>query len=88
MFCMTHRVPDRSLLATTRSPDTRSSAADEAEALEQQMAELDLSVPARSFLRTLRQTERQLNDARDVARQAGNLQHQVSRVYRQLYRPD
>lgn len=52
------------------------------------MAELDLSVPARSFLRTLRQTERQLNDARDVARQAGDLQQQVSRVYRQLYRPD
>ncbi|MEO6926400.1 MAG: hypothetical protein ABI129_06985 [Rhodanobacter sp.] len=85
---MTHRVPDGLLPPTTRSTDPRCRVADEAEALEQQMAELHLSAPARSFLRTLRRTEKQLNDARDVAQQAGDLQQQVSRVYRQLYRPD
>ena len=85
---MTHRIPDRPVPAIVRSTDPRSSAADEAETLEQQMAELDLSAADKSFLRTLRQTERQLNDARDVAQQTGDLQQQVSRVYKQLYRPD
>lgn len=88
MPCMTHRVPDQHLPAAIPSEDSRPSAADAAEDLEQQMVELDLSAADKRFLRTLHQTERQLNDAFDVAHQSGDLQQQVSRVYRQLYRPD
>jgi putative alpha-1,2-mannosidase len=72
----------------TRSNDPRTSAPDDAEALEQQMADLDLSAADKRFLRTLHQTEKQLNDAFDEAHQSGDLQQQVSRVYKQLYRPD
>lgn len=36
----------------------------------------------------LHQSERQINDAFDEARQSGDLQQQVSRVYKQMYRPD
>ncbi len=75
------------MLAMTRSKDQDARAADEAEDLEQQMAELDLSTADKRFLRTLHQTEKQLNDAFDEAHQADDLQQQVSRVYRQLYRP-
>jgi len=85
---MNHRIPDTSMLAITRSNDQRSSAADEARDLEQQMAALDLSAADKHFLRTLHQTEKQLNDAFDAAQQPGDLQQQVSRVYKQLYRPD
>lgn len=76
------------MLATTRSNDQRYSEADEACALEQQMTELDLSAADRHFLRTLHQTEKQLNDAFDVAQHSGDLQQQVSRIYKRLYRPD
>lgn len=74
------------MLAMTRSKDQDARAADEAEDLEQQMAEPDLSTADKRFLRTLHQTEKQLNDAFDEAHQADDLQQQVSRVYRQLYR--
>ncbi|MEO6801157.1 MAG: hypothetical protein ABI178_14560 [Rhodanobacter sp.] len=72
----------------TRSTDPHASAPDETESLEQQMVELDLSAADKRFLRTLHQTERQLNEAFDEAHQAGDLQQHVSRVYQQLYRPD
>ena len=85
---MSQRVTDKSMLSTHRSNDQRSRAADEARDLEQQMAALDLSAADRHFLRTLHQTEKQLNEAFDAAQQSGDLQQQVSRVYRQLYRPD
>lgn len=74
--------------AMTRSNDPRASAPDDAGALEQQMADLDLSAADKRFLRTLHQTEKRLNDAFDEAHQSGDLQQQVSRVYKQLYRPD
>lgn len=76
------------MLAMTRSKDPPASAADPAEELEQQMAELDLSLADKRFLRTLHRTEKQLNDAFDEAQHAGDLQQQVRRVYKQLYRPD
>lgn len=76
------------MLATTRSNDQRSSAADEAQDLEQQMSALDLSAADKHFLRALHQTEKQLNEAFDAAQQSGDLQQQVSRIYKQLYRPD
>lgn len=82
------RVPDASKLATKRSKDQHLSAEDAIDALEQQMAELDLSQADKRFLRTLHQTEKQLNDALDDAQQARDLQQQVSRIYKQLYRPD
>lgn len=63
-------------------------AADRADQLERQMAELGLSAGDRRFLRMLHQAERQLNDAFDAAQQSGDLQAQVSRLYKQLYRPD
>lgn len=59
-----------------------------AAALERQMDELGLSPEERLFLRTLHQSERQINDAFGEARQSGDLQQQVSRVYKQMYRPD
>ncbi|MGN6704879.1 MAG: hypothetical protein ACTHJO_02380 [Rhodanobacter sp.] len=59
-----------------------------AAALERQMDELGLSPEERLFLRTLHQSERRINDAFDEARQSGDLQQQVSRVYKQMYRPD
>ena len=52
------------------------------------MDELGLSPEERLFLRALHQSERKINDAFDEAQQSGNLQQQVSRVYRQMYRPD
>ncbi len=52
------------------------------------MAEFGLSTADKRFLRKLHQTEKQLNVAFDEAQQAGDLQQQVSRVYKQLYRPD
>jgi len=52
------------------------------------MDALGLSPEERLFLRTLHQSERQINDAFDEARQSGDLQQQVSRVYKQMYRPD
>ena len=76
------------MLATTRSNDQRSSAADEGQDLEQQMSALDLSAADKHFLRALDQTEKQLNEAFDAAQQSGDLQQQVSRIYKQLYRPD
>jgi len=85
---MNRRIPDTSMLATTRSNDQRSSAADEAQDLEQQMSALDLSAADKHFLRALHQTEKQLNEAFDAAQQSGDLQQQVSRIYKQLYRPD
>ncbi|HXD37699.1 MAG TPA: hypothetical protein VN624_13665 [Rhodanobacter sp.] len=72
--------------ATTRSEDRPPAAAGEAADLEQQMADLGLSPAEKRFLRTLHQTEKQLNDAFDEAQQPGDLQQQVSRVYRQMYR--
>lgn len=74
--------------ATTRSTDRHSSTANQAGGLEQQMTELGLSAADKRFLRTLHQTEKQLNDAFDTAQRTGDLQQQVSRVYKQLYRPD
>lgn len=76
------------MLAMTRSKDPRNNAPDDAEALEQQMADLGLSTDDKCFLRTLHQTEKQLNDAFDEAHQSGDLQQHVSRIYKQLYRPD
>lgn len=73
--------------ATTRSEDRRPAAAGEAADLEQQMDDLGLSAAEKRFLRTLHQTEKQLNDAFDEAQQPGDLQQQVSRVYRRMYRP-
>ncbi|HZX69189.1 MAG TPA: hypothetical protein VFE77_00055 [Rhodanobacter sp.] len=77
----------------TRSNDPRASApkkADslEADSLEQQMVDLDLSAADKRFLRTLHQTERQLNEVLDEAQEPGDLQQHVSRVYKQLYPPD
>ena len=85
---MNHRVPDKSMLSIAPSNDQRTSQADEAQDLEQQMAELDLSPADKHFLRALHQTEKQLNEAFDAAQHSGDLQQQVSRVYKQLYRPD
>lgn len=84
---MTHRTPDPAMPATPYPAEGRA-VADEAAALERQMDELGLSPAERLFLRTLHLTERQLNDAFDEAQQSGDLQQQVSRVYKQLYRPD
>jgi len=72
--------------ATTRSEDRPPAAAGEAADLEQQMDDLGLSAAEKRFLRTLHQTEKQLNDAFDEAQQPGDLQQQVSRVYGQMYR--
>jgi hypothetical protein len=85
---MSQRVPDKFMLSINRSNDQRSSAADEVRDLEQQMAALDLSAADKHFLRALHQTEKQLNEAFDAAQQSGDLQQQVSRIYKQLYRPD
>ena len=76
------------MLSINRSNDQRSSAADEVRDLEQQMAALDLSAADKHFLRALHQTEKRLNEAFDAAQQSGDLQQQVSRIYKQLYRPD
>lgn len=84
---MTHRITDPAPLAKP-CPDVGRTLADEAAALERQMDELGLSPAERLFLRTLHQTERQINDAFDEAQQSGDLQQQVSRVYKQMYRPD
>jgi hypothetical protein len=84
---MTRRAPDPAMPATPRS-DEGDAVADKAAALERQMEELGLSAEERRFLRTLHQTERQINEAFDEAHQPGDLQQQVSRVYRQMYRPD
>ena len=72
----------------TRSQDPRANAPDETVELEQQMAELDLSAADKRFLRTLHQAEKKLNDAFDEAQHPGDLQQQVSRIYKQLYPPD
>lgn len=79
---MTRRLPD----AVTPPPSDAAVCA--AAALERQMDALGLSPEERLFLRTLHQSERQINDAFDEARQSGDLQQQVSRVYTQMYRPD
>jgi hypothetical protein len=84
---MTRRAPDPAMPATPR-PAEGDAVADKATALERQMEELGLSAEERRFLRTLHQTERQINEAFDEAHQPGDLQQQVSRVYRQMYRPD
>ncbi|CAM5259745.1 putative protein OS=Rhodanobacter lindaniclasticus OX=75310 GN=B1991_01890 PE=4 SV=1 [Rhodanobacter lindaniclasticus] len=84
---MTHRTHAPAMPATPH-PAEGHAAADEAAALERQMDELGLSPAERLFLRTLHQTERQINDAFDEAQQSGDLQQQVSRVYKQMYRPD
>ena len=75
---------------TTPPPSVREPAvADEQiAALERQMDDLELSPEERQFLRTLHQTEKQLNEAFDEAQQPGDRQAQVSRVYKQMYRPD
>ena len=75
------------MFATLRSTAPYSRTAASPEERERQLAELDLSAGDRCFLRTLRQTEKQLNDAVDAGRQTGDLQQRVSRVYKQLYRP-
>lgn len=56
--------------------------------LEQQMAEMGLSRANKRFLRHLHLVEKQLNDAFEKAHQGGDLEQQVSQVYRELYRPD
>jgi hypothetical protein len=84
---MTRRAPDPATPATPR-PDEGEAMTGQAAALERQMDELGLSAEERRFLRKLHQAERQINDAFDEARQSDDLQQQVSRVYRQLYRPD
>jgi hypothetical protein len=53
--------------------------------LEQQMAKLALSNDAKRFLRSLHLAERQLNDAFNKGRQAGELEERVSQVYHDLY---
>lgn len=84
---MTRRAPDPTPPALP-TDDGRVAVADEVAALERQMDELDLSPAEKRFLRTLHQTEKQLNDAFDEAQQPGDRQQQVSRVYKQMYRPD
>lgn len=84
---MTRRAPAPAMPATP-PPGEGGAVADQAAALELQMEELGLSAEERAFLRALHQSERRINEAFDEARQPGDLQQQVSRVYRQMYRPD
>ena len=84
---MTRRIPDPAMSAAP-PPGEGGAVADKAAALERQMEELGLSAEERVFLRALHQSEQQINDAFDEARQPGDLQQQVSRVYRQMYRHD
>ncbi len=85
------RIPASPKPVVSPAPAPGSSAADHAraaEALEQLMSSRGLSAADKRFLRTLHEAEKHLNDAFDEARQPGDLQQQVARVYRQLYRPD
>jgi hypothetical protein len=84
---MTRRIPDPAMSATP-PPGDGGAATEASSALERQMDELGLSAEERVFLRALHQSERQINEAFDEAHQPGDLQQQVSRVYRQMYRPD
>jgi len=77
--------PDTPMHAETASGNQRALAANDEAALEQQMTDLGLSNDTRRFLRHVHLAEKQLNDAFSRTRQGGELEEQVSQVYRDLY---
>ncbi|WP_229792875.1 hypothetical protein [Rhodanobacter panaciterrae] len=77
--------PDMPMLIETASGNQQTPAANDETTLEQQMTELGLSSDTRRFLRHVHLAEKQLNDAFSKCRQGGELEEQVSQVYRDLY---
>lgn len=73
------------MLTETASGNQQTQAADDEATLERQMSALGLSNDTRRFLRQVRLAEKQLNDAFNKSRQGGELEEQVSQVYRDLY---
>ena len=73
------------MLTETTAENPQEPIAGEETGLEQQMENLALSSEAKRFLRSLHLAERQLNDAFNKGRQAGELEERVSQVYHDLY---
>ena len=73
------------MLTETASGNRQALAVDDETTLEQKMTELGLSNDTRRFLRQVRLAEKQLNDAFNRTRQGGELEEQVSQIYRDLY---
>jgi len=76
---------DTPMHTETESGNQPALAANDEATLEQQMTELGLSNDTRRFLRHAHLAEKQLNDAFNKTRQGGELEEQVSQVYRDLY---
>lgn len=85
---MNKRTPEPPMLTANLLETRQTATKGEVANLEQQMAELGLSRANKRFLRNLHLVEKQLNDAFEKAHQGGDLEQQVSQVYRELYRPD
>jgi hypothetical protein len=80
--------PDTPMVTETASGNPQTLAADNEASLERQMTELGLSSDTRRFLRHVHLAEKQLNDAFNKSHRGGELEQQVSQLYRDLYGAD